>query len=171
MGYRFSGGLGGRGNKTPLFTDEQLLSELRTVSNQLGGKLVTIDLFNQYADINPETIRRRFGSWWAALKKAGLPISNLGKRYSDNDYFENLLSVWTHYGRQPLYREMDESPSSIPSGAYEAKWGAWTKALIAFLERVNSDSQQDEAKTDPVAEKPKARTALRRRPFAPAKEG
>ncbi|HUF08680.1 MAG TPA: HNH endonuclease [Rhodothermales bacterium] len=126
------------------FTDEALLAELRTVAAKGDGGPVTIELFNQHADMNAETVRRRFGSWWAALKRAGLPISNLGKRYSEDDYFENLLQVWTHHGRQPTYGEMDESPSSISSGAYEGKWGTWTKALLAFVTRINSDSESSD---------------------------
>lgn len=126
------------------FSDGELLSELRQVSEKLGGSPMTVELFSQHARMSAETVRRRFGSWWTALKKAGLTISNLGKRYSEDDYFENLLTVWTHYGRQPKYNEMDHSPSWIPSGAYEAKWGTWTKALLAFLERVNSDSRHED---------------------------
>ena len=112
--------------------------------------------------MNAETVRRRFGSWWAALRQAGLEISSLGRRYSDDDYFENLLAVWTHYGRQPTYGEMDQMPSSIPSGAYEAKWDTWTKALLAFLERVNSDTQ-DQTESPRVVEDARARPAARRR--------
>jgi hypothetical protein len=117
LGHRFSGGVGGRGKKRRIFTDEELLAELRAVSEQLGDAMLTVERFNEYATINAETVRRRFGSWWAALKKARLPISNLGKRYSDDDYFENLLTVWTHHGRQPKYREMNQPPSCVPSGA------------------------------------------------------
>ena len=105
------------------YTDEDLISELRAVAEKLGVTTLTMKTFNEHASINAESLRRRFGSWWAAMKKAGLEISGLGKRYSDDDYFENLLKVWTHYGRQPKYSEMDRPPSSIPSGAYEAKWG------------------------------------------------
>lgn len=125
------------------YSDEELLSELRQVSDKLSGKPVTISLFNKHARMDAETVRRRFGSWWAALKKADLIISNLGKRYSEDDYFENLLTVWTHHGRQPKYREMDEPPSCIPSGAYETKWGTWRKALLAFLGKVNLDFPQE----------------------------
>ena len=161
--HRFSGAVGGRGSKKRVFTDEKLLSELRTVSERLGGAPVTIGLFNEHATINAETLRRRFGSWWAALKQAGLPISNLGKRYSDDDYFENLLTVWTHHRRQPTYGEMNRPPSRISSGAYEAKWGTWTKALLAFLERVNADTQPPAVPAAPTVEGAKAPVARRRR--------
>src|SRR6266545_7382486 len=113
------------------FTDEQLVQELKEVSRKLNGAPVTVETFNRHGRVNPETIRRRFGSWWKALERAGLPISNLGKRYSEDDYFENLLNVWTHHGRQPSYAEMDQPPSRIPSGAYEARWGTWRRALRA----------------------------------------
>jgi 5-methylcytosine-specific restriction endonuclease McrA len=153
---------GGPARRMPTFTDEELLSELRAVSERLGGAPVTIERFSQYAAVNAETVRRRFGSWWSALKEVGLAISNLGKRYSDDEYFENLLVVWTHHGRQPKYGEMDQPPSSISSGAYEAKWGTWTKALLAFLERVNSDAQQEAIEIVPVERQQKPRPVQRR---------
>ncbi len=158
LANRYSGGVPG-----PWFTEDELVAELRQVSQKLEGKPVTIKAFNQHATMNAETVRLRFGSWWAALKKAGLAISPLGRRYSDDDYFENLLAVWTHHGRQPKYREMDEPPSSIPSGAYEGKWGTWTKALLAFLDRVNSDTRQEETEAAPVVQEHRARLVSRRR--------
>lgn len=118
--------------------DEELISELRSIARKLGVKSLTMKIFNKHSSINAETIRRRIG-WGVALNKAGLKISNLGKRYSIDDYFENLLEVWTYRGRQPKYKEMDENPSKISAGAYEAKWGQWRKSLVAFIDRVNSD--------------------------------
>ncbi len=157
LAQRFSGGIGGRGKKVRVFTDAELLAELHAVATKLGGEPVTVETFNQHAKLNAETVRRRFGSWWAALKKAGLPISNLGKRYSDDEYFENLLVVWTHHGRQPKYREMNDPPSRIPSGAYEAKWDTWKKALLAFIERVNADVRESQPGSDcPTSVEPPA---------------
>jgi 5-methylcytosine-specific restriction endonuclease McrA len=173
LGERFSGGVGGRGSTSRTFTDIELLDELRAVHAKLGGKPVTVESFNQHATINAETVRRQFGSWWAALKKAGLSISNLGKRYTDDEYFENLLAVWTHHGRQPKYGEMDLAPSKISSGAYEAKWGTWTKALLAFLERVNDDTDQTapEVRAEIAAEpKKNPKAAQRRRSKSPRRK-
>jgi hypothetical protein len=129
-------------NARQALTDDQLIQDLKDVVLQPGGAPLTIEVYNRHGRANAETIRRRFGSWWKALEMASLPISNLGKRYSEGDYFENLLSVWTHYGRQPSYGEMDRPPSRIPSGAYEARWGTWRKALRAFVDRVNVDLKE-----------------------------
>lgn len=130
-------------------TDAQLTQDLQDVASRLSGAPLTMELYNRHGLVNAETIRRRFGSWGKALRTAGLSISNLGKRYSEDDYFENLLTVWTHHGRQPSYGEMDQVPSRIPSGAYEAHWGTWRKALRAFVDRVNADRQAGDEPSNP----------------------
>ena len=141
--YRYSGrALPKRISGRP-YTNEQMIAELRNVSAKIGTESLTVDFFNQHAEMSGECVRRRFGSWGAALKAAGIAIAKSQRRHSEDDYFENLLAVWTHYGRQPKYGEMDEPPSSITPGAYEAKWGTWRKALLAFIEKVNSDTGEE----------------------------
>jgi len=130
-------------------TDDQLILELQSVAKKIGIRTLTMTQFNAHAAINSAAIVNRLGSWKAALEKAGLTLSPLGRRWSDDDYFENLLKVWTSHGRQPKYAEMDQPPSTITSGAYEAKWGSWKKALLTFLERVNTTATEDPVRTEP----------------------
>jgi Homing endonuclease associated repeat/HNH endonuclease len=126
-----------RGVKT--FTDVDMLDNLRSVAKALGTTTITIKQFNCDGIMTAATIIERFGSWRQAVELAGLTISNLGKRYSASEYFENLLTVWTHYGRQPTYGEMDQRPSTIRASAYRSKWSSWRNALKAFLGQINSD--------------------------------
>jgi hypothetical protein len=157
-----------RQQHTRTLSDDDLLNELRHVAEVLGTHTVTMAEFNHHSPkANSAGIKRRFGSWKAALERAGLSLSPLGRRYSDSEYFENILSVWTHHGRQPKYREMDEPPSTIPAGAYEAKFGGWRRALGAFVERVNADRELGSSRapslpesepTTALAATPKART-------------
>ena len=125
--------------RTKRLTEEQLIAELRIVGAKLGKQSFTQKEFERCSNIHPATIAIRFKSWSKAMSRAGLQVSKLGRRYSEDEYFENLLNVWSHYGRQPKYNEMDSPPSIISSGAYEHKWATWTKALLAFVERANSD--------------------------------
>jgi hypothetical protein len=121
-------------------TDEELLDELRQVAAALGKQVLTREEFREGSrGVSSSAIDRRFGSWSEGLRLAGLELSPLGRRWTDDDYFENLLTVWTHHGRAPRYREMNEPPSLITGGAYEAKFGTWGRAKAAFVERVNSD--------------------------------
>lgn len=129
-----------RGQVAKSLTDEELLDELRQVATVLGKQVLTRKEFREGSeDVNDAAIARRFGSWSEGLRRAGLELSPHGRRWTDDDYFENLLTVWTHYARAPKHREMDEPPSRITSGAYEAKFGTWGRAKAAFVERVNSD--------------------------------
>jgi hypothetical protein len=120
-------------------SDSELIAELQSVARKLGRDTITTEEFQAHSDMSTAVLRRRFGSWNKALKRADLFPCSRGRRYTEDEYFENLLSVWTHYGRQPYSREMDVEPSTIPFGAYEAKWGTWKRALLAFIDKANAD--------------------------------
>jgi hypothetical protein len=121
------------------FSDDQLLDELRRVA---AIATLTTETFNEHSAVSASVIRRRFGTWNHALKRAGLSPTNHGRRYSDSDYYENLLLVWSHLGRQPSYNEMNLPPSRITAGGYEKKWGTWRKALLAFIAQVSASEQR-----------------------------
>lgn len=124
---------------------EDIISELERVSNLLGVKEFSREQFNANAKFTDAVIRRAFGTWHKAMQAAGLSTNALGKRYTDEECFENLLQVWSHYGRAPQHREMTLAPSVVGPKAYTLRWGSWTKALYAFVERVNSDVQSADA--------------------------
>jgi hypothetical protein len=128
-------------------TDNELLKEILRVASQLETDTLSQEAFNATSCINAKAVISRFGSWKSALEEAGLRLSRHGRRYSDDEYFENLLAVWTFYARQPYYCEMDSAPSQITAGAYEKKWGTWKKALLAFIERVSQDTAADSGQT------------------------
>ncbi|OYQ39552.1 homing endonuclease associated repeat-containing protein [Flavobacterium aurantiibacter] len=120
--------------------DSELISELKKIAKKLDKDELSQTDFNKNSGLSASSICRRFGSWKEALKMAGLQEVKMAKRYTLEDYFENLLLVWTHYGRQPYYREMDSPPSGISVGAYEKRWGKWSSALKAFIDFMDNDN-------------------------------
>lgn len=149
---RYSGRTVSAKMKTQLargMSDDELLAELVSVAAKLGTDILTQPQFNSYSEVSASAMSRRFGSWNLALAAAGLNPSRMGRRYTDDDYFENLLDVWTHYGRQPTYGEMELAPSRITPAGYAHRWGSWTKALQAFVERMNSDAPDSEVPSAP----------------------
>jgi hypothetical protein len=122
-----------------LLTAEEILVELRRLADEKGQPTMTVDDVKRSDLLSIRVVTSRFGTWRAAIEAAGLQLSSLGRRWTDEDYYENLLTVWTHYQRAPNYGEMDKPPSRITSGAYEAKFGTWGRAKQAFVDRVNSD--------------------------------
>ena len=144
-------GIGDRYSGTPVsekmkvqpaksLSNEQLIAELQHIAAILGKNELTVSDVNQHSSmINAKVIKNRFGTWKSGLEAAGLGLTNYGKRYTEDEYFENLLTVWSYHGRQPLYREMNMPPSIIGSSTYEKKWGTWYGALQAFVEKANTD--------------------------------
>ena len=125
-------------------TDDEILDELRRVANLLSQESITrVDLRNHSAAISEAVVASRFGSWMEGVRCAGLQVSNNYRaKLTDEDYFENLLTVWVFHGRQPLWREMDDPPSAISPSAYQKHFGGWRRALETFVARTRQDDPQ-----------------------------
>jgi hypothetical protein len=119
-------------------SEKQILVAIKRTAEKLGKDSITLREFEAHSGLTGGPVRRIFGSWASALAAAGMEQSALGKRYSDEECFENMLTVWTHYGRVPKHDEMNEPPSVVGSKAYTRRWGTWRKAVGAFVGRVNS---------------------------------
>lgn len=117
---------------------EEILALIVATAAKLNKSTLTIQEFETHTGLSVEPARRVFGTWKHALEAAGMVQSPLAKRYTDEQCFENLLSVWTHYGRPPQHNEMNRAPSQVGSKAYVRRWGTWRKALQAFVQRVNN---------------------------------
>jgi hypothetical protein len=127
------------GRPSSYLTDEELIIKLQQVAKKTGKSHITKVEFTEQTGIDTSCFLRRFGSWRTALKKAGLQQPPKGKRYSDEECFENMLNVWTYHGRPPQYQEMNLAPSIVGPKAYITRWKTWNKALHAFVEKVSSD--------------------------------
>lgn len=162
LGHRYSGrsvSQNMRDQRTRTLADDELLSELRRVAADLDTATLTREQFRQHAaGVSDAGVTRRFGSWSEAIRRAGLELAPLGRRWTDDDYFENLLAVWTNYGRAPTYAEMNRPPSRITNGAYAKRWGTWTRAKAAFVERVNADLAESGPPPTPPADVPQTST-------------
>lgn len=151
-----------RSQSARFMAQQDMIAELRRVAASLGKSTITMEEFSKASPVlNAAAVKSRFGSWAAGLRAADLELSALGRRYTEDDYFENLLTVWTYHGRAPRYAEMSHSPSAIKAASYEARWGTWTKARLAFVERVNADIQPDSL-APPTKTVPAARPAMPR---------
>jgi hypothetical protein len=122
-------------------SDKEVLDQIRLVAKKVGKNSITTLEFKTHASIGVDTLRHRFGSWKKALLKARVNPVKHGIRYTDDECFENLLAVWTFYGRPPKYKEMAVHPSKVGGKAYMARWGTWNKALAAFVKTASTDEK------------------------------
>jgi 5-methylcytosine-specific restriction endonuclease McrA len=130
------------------YDDESLIAELNRVAKIVSSGKLTTRLFNEHSKVHSITVSERFGNWGKALAAAGLisRFDDANRAFSEEECFENLLTVWTALGRQPSYRDMPRPPSLIGVQAYKRHWKSWRKALEAFVERVNQDKPNLQSK-------------------------
>lgn len=115
---------------------DEVLKAIARAAQELQKSVLTLQEFEAHTGISGAPVRRHFGSWRKALEAAGLNQSLLGRRYTDEECFENILTLWTHYGRQPIFGELKRPPSVMGPKAYVRRWGGWRAALAAFVRHV-----------------------------------
>jgi hypothetical protein len=118
-------------------SDEELIADLRSVAGRLARDSVPQKTYGAIGKFDYSTVIRRFGSWNAALRAAGLNLSN-EIHLSDERLFENVLVLWQHYGRQPRRSDLARPPSTITQSPYARRFGSWTSALESFVEYANA---------------------------------
>lgn len=116
--------------------DNELLADLKRVAATSPGSRLTWQGYRRAGTFGAETIRRRFGSWNAALERAGLEV-NKRWRIPDHELLNNIGELWTRLGRQPRRTDLAKHGSRFGSPTYEQRFGGWRKALEAFLAFAN----------------------------------
>jgi 5-methylcytosine-specific restriction endonuclease McrA len=119
----------------------EVLQVIAQAAKELQKGVLTLQEFEEHTGLSGHHARRHFGSWKKALDAAGLTQSLLGRRYTDEECFENILTLWTHYARQPTFSQLKRSPSVVGPKAYIRRWGGWRAALGAFVKRVNETTK------------------------------
>ena len=130
-------------------SEEELISDVINVAKKLNKDKITIDEYNDLGKFHATTLTRRFGSWFLVLEKAGLKKTR-NLNITNDELFENIVTVWNTTGRQPRYNDIKPSISLFSAGTYEKRFGSWRKAFEAFVAWAND---ADVAKSEPNIEK------------------
>lgn len=131
--------------------NESLLEDLRAAFELLNtnGEKLTYRSYAEVGKYSSSIFSARFGSWNEALKEAGISI-NEEKNPSEVELFTNLENVWISKGKQPTWREMENSESVFGPAAYKSKFGSWRKALEAFVLYVNGEENNENENEEPT---------------------
>jgi len=138
-------------------------ADLERIAPELRSNSVAAREYNRIGTFCSSALARRFGSWNAALERAGLQKTPAGGRkiISDEDLFKNLERIWTSLGRQPRYEELSNRRiSAYSNGIYAQRFGSWRKALEAFISYINGE---ESAAFDDATESQKAEAIPKRK--------
>ena len=120
----------------PQVTCEAVIDGIRAYIREVGTSPKLDDIAARL-DVHRSTILSKCGKWSALLKEIGAQPVPLGRRYTDEECFGNIVELWAHYGRQPNFHELKRAPSRVGSKAYLLRWGGWRAALGAFIDYIN----------------------------------
>ena len=130
-------------------SDDGLLSDLRRVASEQPEQQVKQRTYKELGMYGVTTIIRRFGSWNAAVKAAGLETA-VERSVSDEKLFSALYDLWVMLGRQPSYSEVQSPACPFHVTTYERRFGSWRQALEAFVSYANSE----EITPPPISHRP-----------------
>lgn len=120
------------------YTEEELVSHLRSVAEELGRTPAETDIVDKKNMASVVTYRKRFGSWKNALAAAGLTTRRKKERkkrkgtpLSDDEMLAALKEAAEVIGRLPSMGDIAGMNGIPPSSAYCRRFGSWTYALEA----------------------------------------
>lgn len=119
-------------------SDDDLLSDLRHVATEQSEQQVKQLTYKEHGKYGVTTVIRRFGSWNAAVKAAGLETT-VERNVSDEKLFSALYNLWVALGRQPNYSEVQKPACQFHVTTYERRFSSWRQALEAFVFYANSE--------------------------------
>lgn len=123
---------------------EILLRELRSVARKRSGDLLDYDFYKQNGGTySIGTFQNHFGSWTNAVKAVG-SVSKRHMKYSKDVLFDEMQRVWERLGEQPTCEQM-QSLGNISPKSYRHVFGSWRKAVRAFCDDRNGQSDIEQA--------------------------
>jgi hypothetical protein len=105
-----------------------LIEDLKDVSKKLEKDSITIDLYDKHSRYNSCTLRRRFGSWFNALSKAGLSKTrdyNIPKK----ECIKDLKIVAKKLGKDTVTQDEYREHGRFSSKPLIRHFGSWFSAL------------------------------------------
>jgi len=119
-------------------TEEEITSDLQSVSKNSSGKKITQKYYTEHGKYNCSTVIRKFGTWNKALEIAGLELSNQ-INISEENLFTNILNLWEHLGRQPRRIDLTNEISQYSQYPYNRHFKSWNNALQSFVAWANNE--------------------------------
>lgn len=140
----FQMGVDKRKAPTNPIPEDELLSDVRRVAQQLGKTTISSSEYAQFCKYSKDSCFKKFGTWNNALELAGLePYAQVPrKRIDDEDLLQEIERLWIQLGRQPTATDIRNGYSKYTLNTYARHFGGWRGALQAFIDWINTDKAE-----------------------------
>lgn len=108
--------------------EDELLADLTRVSRELGRSVLTQAQYDAAGTYCAATFKKRFGSWSAALAKAGLSVSKR-QNIPPEDLLADLTRVARQLGATTLSVQEYRRHGQYCEGPFRRCFGSWLSAL------------------------------------------
>lgn len=125
----------------PTMTSEAILADLRRVAAEVGASGLKQNEYRERGRFSSTVVKKRFGSWNAAVVAAGLDVDPSRRNISDEELLDNLREAWIQLGRQPRRSEMGPPISRFGREPYVRRFGSWLAAVRAFVDTTGDADQ------------------------------
>lgn len=125
-------------------TNEDLIADIVQVCNKLNQNTITSSDYDRYGKHGKAIVVFRFGSWEKALREAGLEETGFHHYITDEELLKEIERVWIKLGRQPTTIDIKNGISKYSLNSYSRRFGSWRKALEAFVEYINNESDEED---------------------------
>jgi hypothetical protein len=110
-------------------TDEELISDVIRVAENLGKSSITRDEYNKLGKYSRTTLSRRFGSWKKVLEKSKLNTEKHSFHRSDEEYIEDLKRVADLLKHNTVTTSEYTKFGKYDRNKLSERFGGWDNAL------------------------------------------
>ncbi len=110
-------------------SDEKLLEDLRKIARHHQRKSVTIEEYDRYGAYHSSSLRKRFGSWFTALKRAGLEKTRSELNIPVENLIADLKRVSQELGKDNVTFKEYSKHGQYAASTLIGHFGSWRLTL------------------------------------------
>lgn len=126
---------------------EEIIKDVKRVRDIYQKDTITKKEYDVYGIYHSSTLNKHGIPWNKILQMSGLRL-NLNRDFSNEDMFAEIERIWVKLGRQPTTTDIKKGASIYSLNTFSRRFGSWRKALVAFVNYVNDDDNNQAERGD-----------------------
>ena len=128
-------------------SNDDIINDVVRVKNIYKKDTITQAEYDAYGIFRSSTLYKHGMTWNKILQMCGLKL-NENRNISNEEMFAEIERLWVKLGRQPTTTNIKNGASIYSLNTFSRRFGSWRKALVAFVNYVNADDNNQTDKGD-----------------------